>query len=60
MTLTQDTVLVVDDRPASRYPVVHALKRAGFVVLEAATGKEALELSTAGPKAIQNRGFRVL
>jgi len=52
VTLTQDTILVVDDRPASRYPVVHALKRAGFVVLEAATGKEALELSTRLPAVI--------
>jgi two-component system, NtrC family, sensor kinase len=49
---TQGTILVVDDRPASRYPVVHALKRAGFAVIEASNGKEALELSTSMPDVI--------
>jgi signal transduction histidine kinase len=48
----QGTILVVDDRPASRYPVVHALKRAGFAVMEASSGKEALELSTRLPAVI--------
>jgi two-component system, NtrC family, sensor kinase len=52
MTPTKGTILVVDDRPASRYPVVHALKRAGFEVIEASTGKEALELSTGMPDVI--------
>jgi two-component system NtrC family sensor kinase len=46
------TILVVDDRPASRYPLVHALKRAGFVVVEASTGKEALELSNKLPAVV--------
>jgi two-component system NtrC family sensor kinase len=52
MSPIQATILVVDDRPASRYPVVHALKRAGFAVMEASTGKEALELSTRLPAVI--------
>ena len=52
MTGLQHSVLVVDDRPASRYPVVHALKRAGFTVLEASTGREALELSTQKPAVV--------
>jgi two-component system, NtrC family, sensor kinase len=47
-----DTILVVDDRPASRYPLVHALRRAGFEVMEASTGKEALELSSYLPAVI--------
>jgi two-component system NtrC family sensor kinase len=49
---SQGTILVVDDRPASRYPIVHALKRAGFAVMEASTGKETLELSTRLPAVI--------
>jgi two-component system NtrC family sensor kinase len=46
------TVLVVDDREANRYTTVHALSRAGFQVVEAATGKEALELSRNLPTVI--------
>jgi two-component system, NtrC family, sensor kinase len=49
---SQDTILVVDDRPANRYSSVHALTRAGFRVTEAATGKEALELAKQVPAAI--------
>lgn len=48
----QRTVLVVDDRPASRYPVVHALKKSGFAVLEASTGREALELCSQLPAVV--------
>jgi two-component system NtrC family sensor kinase len=48
----QKTVLVVDDRPSSRYPVVHALSRAGFEVIEASSGKEALDLAKQVPSAI--------
>jgi len=48
----EGTILVVDDRPASRYPIVHALKRAGFNLLEASTGKEALELSLHQPAVV--------
>jgi signal transduction histidine kinase len=46
------TVLVVDDREPNRYTTVHALSRAGFRVVEAATGKEALELSRNLPTVI--------
>ena len=52
MTLSSFPVLVVDDRPANRYIIVHALRRAGFGVIEATTGKEALELANNLPKVI--------
>jgi signal transduction histidine kinase len=48
----KDTVLVVDDRPANRYSTVHALRRSGFSVIEAETGREALELAKLVPAAI--------
>jgi two-component system, NtrC family, sensor kinase len=48
----EDTILVVDDRPANRYAVVHALVRSGFRVIEAASGREALELAKQVPAAI--------
>jgi two-component system NtrC family sensor kinase len=46
------TVLIIDDRPANRYTLAHALTRAGFKVVEAATGREALELSKQSPTVI--------
>jgi two-component system, NtrC family, sensor kinase len=46
------TVLVVDDREANRYTTSHALTRSGFKVVEASTGKEALELSRNLPAVI--------
>jgi CheY-like chemotaxis protein len=46
------TVLVVDDREANRYTTVHALTRSGFQVVEASSGKEALELSRSLPSVI--------
>ncbi len=52
MTADQITVLVVDDREANRYTTAHALTRSGFRVIEAATGKEALELSRQQPTVI--------
>jgi signal transduction histidine kinase len=52
MSSLAGTILVVDDRPASRYPLVHALKRAGFEVMEASTGKEALELANLLPAVV--------
>ena len=52
MTADHNTVLVVDDRAANRYTTAHALTRAGFQVIEAATGKEALELSRKQPTVI--------
>ncbi len=41
---TQHSVLVVDDNPATRYSTARNLKAAGFNVVEAAAGAEALEL----------------
>jgi two-component system NtrC family sensor kinase len=46
------SILVVDDRPANRYAVVHALTRAGYKVIEAPTGTEGLELAKQAPSAI--------
>ena len=46
------SVLVVDDRDANRYSTAHALRRAGYKVIEAATGKDALELSRLLPTVI--------
>ena len=45
-------VLVVDNREENRYTVGHALKRAGYRVVEATTGQEALELSKQLPNLI--------
>jgi two-component system, NtrC family, sensor kinase len=50
--MPKDAILVVDDRPANRYTVAHALKRAGYDVIEAETGTEALELAKQIPSAI--------
>ena len=44
MSSDKPTILVVDDRPANRYAIVHALARSGFEVIEAESGREALEL----------------
>ncbi|MGC2398667.1 MAG: ATP-binding protein [Acidobacteriaceae bacterium] len=52
MSPGNDKILVVDDRPASRYSSVHALARAGFKVIEAQSGREALELAKQVPAAI--------
>ena len=52
MSTESSTVLIVDDRPANRYTVAHAMTRAGFNVVEAATGREALELSKQLPTVI--------
>jgi CheY-like chemotaxis protein len=41
---TQHSVLVVDDTESSRYATARSLKAAGFNVVEAAAGAEALEL----------------
>jgi two-component system NtrC family sensor kinase len=48
----QITVLIVDDREANRYTAAHALTRSGFKVIEAGTGKQALELSRQQPTVI--------
>lgn len=41
---SQHSVLVVDDTPSSRYAMARMLKAAGFNVVEASGGAEALEL----------------
>src|SRR5918997_5321122 len=45
MSGANSTVLVVDDTAAHRYVMASWLRRAGFTVVEAATGTEALSLS---------------
>lgn len=52
MSANSSTVLVVDDRDANRYTIAHILKRAGFGVIEASTGKEALELANKLPAVV--------
>ena len=52
MSSDQRKILVVDDRPANRYAIVHALTRSGFEVIEAESGREALELAKQVPAAI--------
>jgi len=46
------TVLVVDDRPDTRYTMVRTLTAAGFDVRETATGRDALRLARFHPDAI--------
>jgi CheY-like chemotaxis protein len=41
---SQHSVLVVDDNAASRYATARSLRAAGFNIVEAAAGAEALEL----------------
>lgn len=52
MTDDQPSVLIVDDRDANRYTIAHTLKRAGFQVVEASTGKQALEMANRLPAVI--------
>ena len=49
---TPQTVLVTDDREENRYTLRHALSRAGFLVIEAVNGKEALTRSKEIPDVI--------
>ncbi len=49
---TPQTILAVDDNPAIRYSVVRRLREAGFHVIEAATGAEALQLARKDPVLI--------
>lgn len=46
------TVLVVDDNPATRYSTGRILKGAGFNVLEAATGHDAVAMSQMRPDVV--------
>lgn len=43
------TILNVDDNPEHRYAITRVLKAAGFHVLEAGTGREALQLAWSRP-----------
>jgi len=45
-------ILVVDDNEASRYSVVRSLREAGYQVLEASTGSQALKLASEAPDLI--------
>src|SRR5215813_6198413 len=45
-------ILVVDDNEATRYGVVRTLQRAGFSVVEAANGNDALQLISRRPDLI--------
>lgn len=45
-------ILVVDDTDASRYAVGHILRKAGFTVLEAANGAQALQLLAKKPDLV--------
>ena len=45
-------ILTVDDNEASRYSVVRSLREAGYLVLEARTGKEALARVAEGPDLV--------
>ena len=45
-------ILVVDDNPAGRYATSHVLRSAGFTILEAATGGEALDKVTSGVELV--------
>ena len=42
---SQHSVLVVDDNPTTRYATARTLRAAGFNIVEAAAGAEALELA---------------
>ena len=46
------TILVVDDDELKRYTMAHIVRRAGFDVVEAATGAEALLHISSGPDAV--------
>jgi PAS domain S-box-containing protein len=46
------SILYADDTEAQRYAVSRVLRRAGFEVQEASTGRQALELSANGPDMV--------
>jgi CheY-like chemotaxis protein len=46
------TILNVDDNEQSRYAISRVLRKAGFNVLEAGSGREALEVASARPSLI--------
>ncbi len=45
MSSSKKTVLIVDDEPSAREAAAYMLRTAGYVVLEASSGPEALEVS---------------
>jgi DNA-binding response OmpR family regulator len=47
-----NTILVVDDRPETRYITVRTLTAAGYDVRETATGRDALRLARLSPDLI--------
>lgn len=49
---SEAAILYADDTDAQRYAVSRVLRSAGFRVLEARTGQEALEMSAVGPDLI--------
>jgi PAS domain S-box-containing protein len=49
---SQGTILYADDTEAQLYALSHVLRRAGFSVLEARTGQQALEMSAAHPDLV--------
>jgi PAS domain S-box-containing protein len=52
MVLKADTILVVDDTEAQRYAVARTLRKAGFNINEASSGREALRCAASIPDAI--------
>ena len=52
MSATPQTILAVDDNEAIRYSVARRLREAGFHVIEAATGSEALRRAKEEPVLI--------
>ncbi len=47
-TIARSTILIVDDMESNRYVAATHLRRAGFSVVEAGTGEEALHLAATG------------
>lgn len=52
MESSTPVILVVDDNPSTRYSTGRILRAAGFVIREAATGREALEMAEDPPHAV--------
>jgi PAS domain S-box-containing protein len=48
----EGTILCADDTEAQRYAVARVLRRAGYRVIEASTGKQALEMTASGPDLV--------
>lgn len=49
---TPSTILYVDDTEAQRYAMSRVLRRAGFEVMQASSGREALEMVASGPDVV--------